>query len=220
MWNVDRANHYHNWICPGIRDDGASPYKNGACVIEIRVRLTSLELTDQEGQISFPDRPGLPAGLRNNFGTWVRDLAAPLMQARLGTFEGCAHRAGVRVPQPQQSSWWQAQCPCRRPCSRHHCVRTCEWRDDRGRGRQGLQRIGCSGSHANSCVWLVHHDLRARLRCGTRHALTRRYPAPRFERQLPDLLVARPLARGHRCRGHPADGRSELGHAPEHSGWQ
>ena len=84
MWNVDRANHYHNWIRPGIRDDGASPYKNGACVIEIPVRLTSLKLTDQEGQISFPDRPGLPAGLRNNFGTWVRDLAAPLMQARLG----------------------------------------------------------------------------------------------------------------------------------------
>jgi hypothetical protein len=31
--------------------------------------------------------------------------------------------------------------------------------------------------HANSWVWLIHHDLGARHRCGTRHAL-----APRIQR--------------------------------------
>jgi hypothetical protein len=57
--------------------------KNDACVIEIPVRLTSLKLSDQEGEISFPDRPLLACEFAEQFGRWVRDLAAPLVQARL-----------------------------------------------------------------------------------------------------------------------------------------
>ena len=34
-----------------------------------------------------------------------------------------------------------------------------------------------SSSNRASAVWLVHHDLRAGLRCGTCHALAPRYPA-------------------------------------------
>jgi hypothetical protein len=67
----------------GIEPVTPGAEKNGACVVESPVRLTSLKLIDQEGAVSFPDRPVLACGFAERFGTWVRDLAAPLVQARL-----------------------------------------------------------------------------------------------------------------------------------------
>jgi hypothetical protein len=69
----------------GLRIEPVTPgaEKNGACVIESPVRLTSLKLTDQEQQVAFPDRPVLACRFAEQFAIWVRDLAAPLMQARL-----------------------------------------------------------------------------------------------------------------------------------------
>ena len=67
----------------GIEPVTPGAEKNGACVMETPVRLTSLKLIDQEGEVSFPDRPVLACGFAERFATWVRDLAAPLVQARL-----------------------------------------------------------------------------------------------------------------------------------------
>src|SRR5829696_5415999 len=67
---------------PRIQPVTLGAEKNDSCVIEIPVRLTSLKLTEQEIEVSV-HRPVLACGFAEQFGTWVRDLTAPFVQARL-----------------------------------------------------------------------------------------------------------------------------------------